>query len=264
MNKTSIVFAMLLFLYFPSSQALVINSVGDEVIEDFSGFSGTGFSPSPLSGQLDSNTWRVTGLSGGAGTFGGTHDTGDFSRGSASGSVSTGGVYSFDLAGSGPSLGVQPTGGDFTAGEVTLRILNDTAMTLNALSVSYDLFILNDQLRSSLFNFSYSHDDLIYTDVLAGETSSAGVADDSPSWEGNNFAFMLSGLNILSSESFYLRWAGDDNSATGSRDQFGLDNIGVTGFADMASTSVPEPESLFLMAAGLLMLGCRRFMAGRT
>jgi len=263
MNKPSIVFSILLFLYFPASQALVINSVGDEVIEDFSGFSGAGFSPTPASGQLDSNVWRVTGLST-DGSFGSSHDTGDFARGSASGSVSTGGIYSFNLAGSGPSLGVQPTGGDFTAGEITLRILNDTAVTLNALSVSYDLFILNDQLRSSLFNFSYSHDDLVYTDVPAGETISAGVADDFPSWERGSFAFMLSGLNILDSESFYLRWAGDDSSTEGSRDQFGLDNIGVTGFTDAAPTSVPAPGSLFLMAIGLLMLVCRKQIAGST
>jgi hypothetical protein len=39
----------------------------------FTGFTGAGFAPTPAAGQLDSDLWRVTGLSDGAGTFGGTY-----------------------------------------------------------------------------------------------------------------------------------------------------------------------------------------------
>ena len=89
-------------------------------------FDGSGFSATPAAGQLDSDTWRATGFSDGSGTFGGTHTLGDFARGSDPDGVTTGGVYAFEHATNNFGLGVQPTGGDFTVGEITLRIQNDT------------------------------------------------------------------------------------------------------------------------------------------
>ena len=49
--------------------------------ETFDGFSGLGFSPSPATGQLDSDIFCVTGLSDGNLAFGDTATTGDFARG---------------------------------------------------------------------------------------------------------------------------------------------------------------------------------------
>ena len=46
----------------------------------FTSFDGTGFSTSPSSGQLNSNEWRVTGMSDGDGSFGGGFTSGDFAR----------------------------------------------------------------------------------------------------------------------------------------------------------------------------------------
>jgi hypothetical protein len=80
-----LVVAMLGFLFVaaPQAQATPVTLFS----ETFSGFDGSGFAPSPATGQLDSNVWRVTGMSDGNGTFGGTHDSGDFARGSSTGGV---------------------------------------------------------------------------------------------------------------------------------------------------------------------------------
>ncbi|HHM20887.1 MAG TPA: hypothetical protein ENJ20_02585, partial [Bacteroidetes bacterium] len=110
---------------------------------DLSGFTGSGFHPTPASGQLDSDTWRVTGFSDGDGTFGGTHTTGDFARGSHSGGVTTGGVYKF-----GGRLGVQPTDADFTPGTITLRIQNVSGSPITEFQINYTVSSYNDQNRA--------------------------------------------------------------------------------------------------------------------
>jgi len=255
MYRLSILFSALLFLYFPSAHALVINAVGVAAGEDFNDFNGSGFSPSPTAGQLDSDVWRVTGLSDGDGSFGGSYEVGDFARGVAYGAVSRGGIWSFDTAsGSGTALGVQPTGSDFTPGAITLKVMNNTPTILTSLLVEYDLFVFNDQRRSSFFNFSYSGDDLLYADVATALVVSPEAADNQPSWVRSSRSFTLTGLSILGADPFYLRWSGGDNSTPGRRDQFALDNIRVTAFS-AAPVSVPGPSSWFLIALGLVVLG---------
>ncbi|NLG35884.1 MAG: hypothetical protein GX548_11080 [Lentisphaerae bacterium] len=83
----------------------------DPVAITFDGFTGSGFSPQPSAGQLDSDNWIVSGLSDGSLTWGGTQDSGDFARGSRTfGAITQGGIYSFTDSPGGNCLGVQPTG----------------------------------------------------------------------------------------------------------------------------------------------------------
>jgi hypothetical protein len=117
--------------------SLVLGSPGTPAVVDFTGFDGSGFSPAPAPGQLDSDTWRVTGMSDGDGAFGGTYDFGDFARGASSGAVSSGGVYAFEVAPGDVGLGVQPTGSVFTEGSFTLRVRNETGLTVDDLAVAY-------------------------------------------------------------------------------------------------------------------------------
>src|SRR5215213_6833580 len=53
-------------------------------------FKGTGFSPAPIGGQLNSDSWAMTGWTDGALTFGSTKTTlgTDYTRGSSNGGVS--------------------------------------------------------------------------------------------------------------------------------------------------------------------------------
>ncbi|MCZ6776020.1 MAG: T9SS type A sorting domain-containing protein [Ignavibacteria bacterium] len=192
---------------------------------DFNSFMGSGFAPTPAAGQLDSDTWRVIGLSDSAGTFGGTDTLGDFARGTSTGGVGTGGVYAFEVSLGDFTLGVQPTGGDFTSGDMTLKIQNNTGGQLTKLNLSYNIYVYNDQGRSNSFDLSYSTDDTSYTDVSGLDFTSPEAADASPSWISTNRTTSIEGLSVSDGNFIYLKWTGNDVSGSGSRDEFALDNV---------------------------------------
>ena len=68
---------------------------GTPVVETFTGFTGSGFAPTPSSGQLDADNWQITGFSDGNLAFGGTRTTGDYARGVTGGNVTVGGIYGY-------------------------------------------------------------------------------------------------------------------------------------------------------------------------
>ena len=119
-------------------------SAGSPVTEDFSAYTGTGIVPMPSAGELDSDEWRVAGLSDGDTTFGGSETGGDHGRGASAGGVGGGGLYAFEAGGAGnPALGVQPGGSDFTPGTLELRVQNGTGAALTSLDLAYTLYVLN-------------------------------------------------------------------------------------------------------------------------
>lgn len=249
--KKLLVFASIPLLAVGVNADLVLSSFGSPVTEDFSGFDGSGFDPNPAAGQLDSDTWKVIGLSDGDLAFGDSGTSGDYARGTSSGGSSTGGTYAFDVGGGNVALGVQPGGSDFTFGAFVLRLFNDTGSTINSLDVSYEVHEYNDQDRANSFNFFYSPDDVNYTQVSALDYTSTEAAAGSPAWVSAPRSTSLTGLNIANGDNFYLSWAGDDVSGSGSRDEFGLDNVSVT--------AVPEPSVLALIGiAGLALAAVRR------
>ena len=199
------------------------NTVADVNLD---AYLGTGFIASPASGQLDSDAWEVTGLSEAALTYGGTGTSGDYT-GTSSGGTSGGGLYAFDTGSGNSTLGVQPTGSDFTPGTITLRAQNQTGSTVTAADLAYLLYVYNDQERANSFNFSYSTDDATYTDVVALDLTSTATADGSPTWVSNSKFTSVTGLSIAVGEYLYLRWSSDNVSGGGSVDQFALDNISV-------------------------------------
>ena len=121
--------------------------------EDFAGFTGAGFAPNPTSGQLDSDTWIVKGLSAGDLDFGDTGTSGDYARGSSAGGVSTGGVYAFNTGGGNTILGVQPGGSDWTPGDFRLKLQNGTGTAITQLDISYEIWVLNNTSRANSLNF---------------------------------------------------------------------------------------------------------------
>ena len=195
--------------------------------ENFATFTGTGFAPSPAAGQLDSDVWKVTGFSGGTLNFGGTQTGGDFARGASTGGEGAGGIYSFDVGGGNTTLGVQPGGSDFTPGSMIVKIQNNTGAVLTSVDVSYDIYYNNNATRGNSFNFSYSSDDITYTDVVAlNFTSPAAV--DALGWQTVAKTTTITGLSIAVGDFLYISWTGDDDAGGGSRDEFGLDNVSVT------------------------------------
>ncbi len=193
--------------------------------EDFAGFTGGGFAPTPAAGQLDSDLWRATGLSDGDGAFGGTFDTGDFARGASAGGTSSGGVYGFDTGGGDRALGVQPTGGDFSPGAFELRVENTTGSTLQAIDIAYDIKVFNDQDRGNTLNFAWSTDGSTFTPVPALDFTSTEAGDSPASWATVARSTTLIGLSVPSGDNLFLRWNSDDATGGGSRDELAIDNV---------------------------------------
>jgi hypothetical protein len=216
----------------------------------FNGFTGSGFTPTPAAGQLDSDTWRVRGMSFGDGTFGGTHTEPDFARGTAMCCVDAGGVYAFGVGGFVDfSFGFQSDSNDFAPGDITLKIQNDTGGELTKLNLSYDIYVYNNKDRSSSFNFSYSTDDVSYTDVPGLDFTSPEAADPFPSWTSANRTTSIEGLSVSDGDSVLLRWAGDVAfGGAGDADEFGLDNVLLSAEAEPLPIQLSSFTGIYISA----------------
>lgn len=211
-----------IFLFFT---ATVIAQDNIPAIYNFTGFTGAGFTPTPAAGQLDSDSWIVTGMSDGNGTFGGTHTAGDYARGNTAGGVTVGGVYSLNDG----ALWIQPIGADFTPGTIELKVCNNGGSTMANIQVKYDIVYLNDQGRANSLNFSWAKDvvEPTFTDVGSADFTSPETASGTPVIETVNRDIEITGVNLANGECLILRWTGDDVSGSESRDEMGLDNVEV-------------------------------------
>lgn len=204
-------------------------------------FAGTGLSATPAAGQLDSDAWKITGLSEGASNFGETNTTGDFARGSSGGGIFSGGLYSFGTTAGDSAFGVQPTGSDWTPGTFILRVINNTGFAVDSFFVSYELNVNNNADRGNTFNLGYAVNDsanftypvnLEYTSIQTGLTTvnwfdtiiSAGIV-----------------ANIPDGDTLYLAWEGDDALGGGSRDEFAIDDIVVRMDTGSSGSVAPTP-----------------------
>lgn len=188
---------------------------------------GTGFTTSPVAGQLNSDAWATTGMSDGGGGFGGSYTTLDFARGTSSGGVGTGGYYAFTVSTGNSAFGIQPGGNDWTPGTLTLKVQNNTGSVLSSLGLAYKVFNFNDGLYSGTFNFSYSVDNVTYIPVSTVDFASIEAADGSPVWKAYLRSLSITGLTVANGDYIYLRWLGDDNGGSTSRDEFALDDISI-------------------------------------
>ncbi len=193
---------------------------------DFTGFDGTGVTAAPTSGQLSSLVWDFSGFSN-TYVYGGNNITGDYAHGITMGGESSGGIYAYD-DGANQALWIQPTGSDFTPGCAVLQICNNTGSALSEFSIRYDLLVLNDADRANSLNFSYSTDGVDYTDVPALDYTSGEAPDAVPTIMVYNQMATVTGLDVPDGAIVYLSWCGSDVSGSGSRDEFGLDNINIS------------------------------------
>lgn len=193
----------------------------------FDDFKGSGFSPSPVAGQLSSGSWSVKGMSDGDLYFGDSASIGDLARGLSNGKVSTGGLYAFNVNDGNTKriLGLQPIGADFTPGSITLRLHNLCGDTIHSLYLMYDIYTYNDQGRSTSLNFSYSTDSSNYIALPSLDYMTKDTAAASPAWAKTMRLALIHSLHIADSAFFYLRWTGDDAGGSGSRDEYGIGNI---------------------------------------
>lgn len=203
-------------------------------------FAGSGFEATPSAGRLDSDGWAHTGMSDGDLAFGGTGTSGDHAQGASIGGVTTAGFYGFDTDASATTdrcLGIQPTAADWTPGTVTLRIQNNGTTNITSIDIAYEIKVLNNEARSNSFNFSHSPDNSTYASVGSLDYTSTAAA--SGSWTTVTRSTTISSLNITPGSYFYFRWSGNDVGGSGSRDEFGLDDIAITAtFAGGGTPSI--------------------------
>lgn len=220
--RNSIIFILLFFTNTLLSQYNISVLNTSTTIENFNTFNGSGFQPTPLGGQLDSDGWAITGFSDGNLVFGGTNVIGDYARLTTAGGVTTGGIYK--CTASSGFLMIQPGGTDFTPGSITMKIQNTTGSTITSFDVSYLLLLNNNEGRSNSFNFYYSTDDIIYNPVSNLDFTSPELPDVL-GFQSLSRNTTINGVSIPNNGFLYLKWIGDDVSGSGSRDEFGIDNI---------------------------------------
>ncbi len=213
---------------------LVIDNLEDTIREDFDAFQGNGFGAFPAPGQLTSEAFIVRADAANTFDFGDTSADERLAEGTASGSVTPAGVYSFDVGGGDQALGVQP-GADFmtdTPGALVARYQNDTGLLIDAINIAYDIEVFNDEARSSSFNLSYAVTDAAtypgdgaFTSVSAADYTSPQAADGSPAWQTVNRSETLTNLNLDDREYLLLRFTIEDAGGSGSRDELALNNL---------------------------------------
>ncbi len=186
----------------------------------------------PWPGQLDTDAWdyfadgSTANAVSNAATFPGTLPTGN---GYAEGGAFATGVNATDVNGQ-RCFGIQPTGGHFTAGALTLRVQNNTGAPVTQLAVAYTVQVFNDLERSNRFGFLYSIDNTAgsYVAVPGADVISPAGADAEPTWEMHQVAFTINGITVPDGGFIHLRWMGDDISGSGQRDEFALTAIELT------------------------------------
>jgi hypothetical protein len=201
---------------------------------NYDSIAGTGFIPLPAAGQFDSDAWAVTGWSDGAMDFGGSKTSGDYARGKVSAPQTTGGMYAFRIASGNLALGIQPGGSDWAPGTLTLKMVNNTGYTVSSIAISYTIYVRNDQARANSFNFSHSSNNSTYTAVTDLNYTSPDAATGT-TWITVPRSTTLTGLNIANGSNYYLRWSGADVTGSGSRDEFGLNDITINVTAEGVS-----------------------------
>jgi hypothetical protein len=243
----------------PSRGDLVVGSAGVAEVIDFESsksdvnvgaYVGTGFAPSPASGQLDSDSWAIENNGSGPNSdmdFGETRTAGsgdaEFARGLSNTGATGGGIWSFDTDNNGTSgdshaLGIQPTTAMsiFNPGTVILRVLNSTGSTVPAWDIEYDVSVFNDQDRSNTVNFAYSTDDISYTTVGGLLFTTDESEDAMPAWETVLRSTQIP-ASVADGANLFLRWtiSFTGGGSSSQYDQLALDNISVT--------AVPEPAA---------------------
>ncbi|MBX7243745.1 MAG: T9SS type A sorting domain-containing protein [Bacteroidia bacterium] len=242
MKKVLLLFVIVLAGISISLAQFSMTTIGTPVTEDFQAFDASGCSHTPITGQLDSKSFALYGFFTGSGAtavpndlpFNDTAFIGDLARGFRTAPVTIAGLYAYyDSATMERMMWVQPTGGDFTPGEIWMRACNNTGVTLTDVEVGFDLNYFNDGPRSQSISFEYSTDSVNFFPLYSDTT--IAVADTL--LHLNSLIFNVSGLSLADGQCMFFRWTTDDHSGAGARDELGIDNIMVTAMP-VSSTPV--------------------------
>ncbi|WP_430815360.1 T9SS type A sorting domain-containing protein [Carboxylicivirga sp. RSCT41] len=189
-------------------------------------FSGSGFSPSPEPGQLNSKGIIVRGTSEGDLDFGDSNNKKDFARGLSTGNKTTGGIYAFEIADTDVAIGVQPTREDMSPGDIIIKLTNNTGFDTKTIEISYDIYELNNEDRSSSIILSTSFDQTNFSHHSSLDYFTTKLRSDNPQWIKQNQSFNQD-ITLSNNSEYYLKFTFDDNGGSGSRDEIAIDNISI-------------------------------------
>ncbi len=208
----------------PATAAAQQAITGLDTTIGFDGYAGAGLVSAPAAGQLDSNSWRVLGMSGGDTTFGGNFPTGDSARGLSSGGVTTGGLYAFTVAAGDVAFGWQPETADLTPGEILLRLDNQTGAAIVDPTLGYEVWAFNDTARAGSVDVAWSIDGAPF--VAEDVTVTTPVAADAvPAWQVAARQIVVAGT-LPAGGRLTVRWTTDDAGGTGGAyDELALDDV---------------------------------------
>ena len=88
-----------------------------------------------------------------------------------------------------------------------LRLENTTGETIQAVDISYQIWVYNDQNRANSLNLAFSFDDSTYTTVPELDYTTPEAASASPAWFSVDREITLTGLGLAAGEFLYLRFA---------------------------------------------------------
>ncbi len=178
--------------------------------ETFNSYLGAGLTAGGLAGALDSDFWAITGFSSEA----------DLSRGVTSGGVTTGGLYALSQDDGNNALYIQPGGSDFTPGTLLLTV-EAGSLPLTEVAFSFDRIVNNNTDRGNSFDLELSVDGGATFTPLDSFTSDTGA--DALGVVTQSVTVDLPDLTADTTLQF--RWTGNDENGSGSRDEFGIDNV---------------------------------------
>ncbi|TVR77555.1 MAG: hypothetical protein EA412_10865, partial [Chitinophagaceae bacterium] len=227
-----------------------IGSINEEYIINFEEsvpgvlngqYQGTGFSATPAPGQLNSNAWSVTGLSGGDVLFGDEGVTGSFARGTADQGVSLGGIYAHPANGSSSKLMFQPDDDELNPGSIILKIQNNTGRDVDYIRTSFVYQRFNDQNNSTRTTFAVSDDDMLsWVDRWSNTTPVNAQANPNLTFTNPRH---FTPVDLADGDYVYLRWTIEAISGTGERDEIFLDEFKII-MLDLDGYCLPQFSSI--------------------
>lgn len=222
-------------------------------------YDGSGLGSVPSGGQLDSDSWMFSGFSDGATVSGQASNSGDYARGLHTGGVTTGGLYAFATSADNRVLGVQSTGSDFSPGWIQLSARAPSTRPL--WDINFDWWVFNDKPRSTQLEVSVSNNATDFVNVPLSSITTGTSASTLAAWQASPQSIQLSFDEAV--DQIWIRWAANDAAGTGSRDEFGIDNIAVRAVdgAVLTTHSTPEPGSVTFLLLALAGVALARWWA---
>jgi hypothetical protein len=213
-----------------------------------SAYDGAGFASAPEPGELDSDGFVISSFTTGAAPFGTepTEDSPEYGNGVSEGDVTDGGFYAFEVSPGNRTLGFQPSIEGYGTGSTTLRLQNQTGVTITSLNVGYTVYIYNDEAGINTYDFLYSSNNSTYTSVTAFAQSSTVGADVVPGWKAHCRVTTIP-VSIAPGAFYYLRWNSQNGSGT-AYDEIGLDDITVVANPTSTYVSFKDAIETFIVA----------------